>query len=284
MRKMLKHDLKAVWPVWRIIAPLVLLIAVLSGVFVRLASSEVAYEIIPTNLQWVMMITASLLTSFWPLAISSFVIVILILIVIRYYRNFFTDEGYLTFTLPVSRTKLLNSKILMAFIWMGATISVCVIAYVAFTLILSVGTVEVSPPVEVYPDMSEPDPLFGEVGILFFLLELIVFCVMFYAADILLLLLCITFGSVIVKRAKLLLGLGLYYVINSFIGVALYVFFIGVMVAMVVLGVEDTDSVLLYAQIAVYGTPALGILLTTGLAVGSYLLNLNLIKKKLNLP
>lgn len=284
MRKMLKHDLRAVWPVWRILAPLVLLVAVFSGVVVRFASSEAAYDIVPQNLQWIMAITASLLTSLWPMMMSAFVVVILILIVIRYYKNFFTDEGYLTFTLPVSRTKLLNSKILMAFIWMGATLVVCLIAYISFTLILSVGTVEVSPPVDVYPDMSEPDPLFGDFGMLFFLFELIVFCVMFYAADILLLLLCITFGSVIVKRAKLLLGLGLYYVINSFIGVAMYVFFIGVMVAMVVLGVEDADSVLLYAQIAVYGTPALGILLTTGLAVGSYLLNLNLIKKKLNLP
>lgn len=40
-----------------------------------------------------------------------------ILIVIRYYKNLYTDEGYLTFTLPATRGQLLFSKGLIAFVW-----------------------------------------------------------------------------------------------------------------------------------------------------------------------
>ncbi len=39
-----------------------------------------------------------------------------VLLSIRFYTNFFSDEGYLTFTLPVKRSTLLGSKILCGFV------------------------------------------------------------------------------------------------------------------------------------------------------------------------
>ena len=39
-----------------------------------------------------------------------------VLLSIRFYTNFFSDEGYLTFTLPVKRSTLLGSKVLCGFV------------------------------------------------------------------------------------------------------------------------------------------------------------------------
>ncbi len=286
MLKMLRHDLKSVWKVWRILAPVALLAGVIGGIAVRLLDTDLD-EIIPDSINWILYLTSSLVSLYWPMILTAFVMVTLILIVVRYYKNFFTDEGYLTFTLPVSRAQLLNSKIIMAFIWMAATAVVCVLAYVAFIVITQVGNPGYDPGFDVEPSVpSEEDPIFGEYGVLFFLLELIVLVVVAPAADILLLLLCVTLGAVIVKRAKLVLGLGLYYGINTAIGVAIYAFFVGIMIVLVaILGeTADEQTAITMAQLAIYGTPALGILLFGALGVGSYLINMKLIKEKLNLP
>lgn len=40
-----------------------------------------------------------------------------LLIAIRFYKNLYSDEGYLTFTLPVSRSQLLLSKTIAGVIW-----------------------------------------------------------------------------------------------------------------------------------------------------------------------
>ena len=41
----------------------------------------------------------------------------LVLMVYRFYKNLMTDEGYLMFTLPVSRSQLIWSKLLVALVW-----------------------------------------------------------------------------------------------------------------------------------------------------------------------
>ena len=41
----------------------------------------------------------------------------LVLMVYRFYKNLMTDEGYLMFTLPVSRSQLIWSKLMVALAW-----------------------------------------------------------------------------------------------------------------------------------------------------------------------
>lgn len=50
------------------------------------------------------------------LMVAAFVMT-LILTIQRFYKNFMTDEGYLTFTLPVSTGRLIWSKLIVAVIW-----------------------------------------------------------------------------------------------------------------------------------------------------------------------
>ena len=51
------------------------------------------------------------------LLLCASILTMMVLIVVNFYKTLITDEGYLTFTLPVSPTKLLLSKVLNGIIW-----------------------------------------------------------------------------------------------------------------------------------------------------------------------
>ena len=282
MLKMLKHDLKTIWPVWRIVAPVILTLSAVAAVIVGVGYAE--FEVLD-DYYWLFGLTAYLIDSYWPMILSAFLTLITVLIVVRYYKNFFTDEGYLTFTLPVSRTNLLNAKILMALIWLGATVAVCLLSSVTYSVIV---------------DLIVPDDtfMFGnltaeifelllpsikenfDINYLLFALEIGFLLIASAVSNILLLLMCITVGAVIVKRAKLVLGLGIYYGANA---VVVCIFYIGIYIGLVAAGAayEISDTAIL---IMFHAFLLLGSALFSGLGIGAYFINKNLINKKLNLP
>ena len=47
-----------------------------------------------------------------------------VLMILRFYRNLMTDEGYLMFTLPVSTTELIFSKLIVSIVWFLGTFAV----------------------------------------------------------------------------------------------------------------------------------------------------------------
>ena len=59
----------------------------------------------------------------------------LVLMVYRFYKNLMTDEGYLMFTLPVSRSQLIWSKLIVSMAW---GILSAVLAALMWTMVLSV--------------------------------------------------------------------------------------------------------------------------------------------------
>lgn len=61
-----------------------------------------------------------------------------ILVIVRFYRTMFTDEGYLTLTLPVSTAKLVLAKFLVAF----------AISFIGVFLALVLGSVMLAPMIE----------------------------------------------------------------------------------------------------------------------------------------
>lgn len=65
----------------------------------------------------------------------------IIYMAVRFYRTMYTDQGYLTHTLPVSKNKILISKILVSGIWyvlitIGILISVVILMVSLFSVVL----------------------------------------------------------------------------------------------------------------------------------------------------
>ena len=120
LRKLLKYDFKSVFKYWWIAAVISLAISAAGGFAITALRSE-------RELPTVVDVTAVTMLFVVALGFSAFALLSGILVFVRFYKNFFSDEGYLTFTLPVKRSQLLNSKLIMSGTTMLATIIVIII-------------------------------------------------------------------------------------------------------------------------------------------------------------
>lgn len=212
--KLLKYDFRAVARVWWIVAVSALGISLAGAtVFRFLFSSADGGEM--TGILAAFAVLSLLACAF---ALAASVLVTMILVYLRFYKNFFTDEGYLTFTLPVSRRELLLSKTVNALIWMALHTLLLTVCTMLFLLIAP-------PPEETYELLNFTvldafGQVFSEIWsmcgawTLLYAVEcvLIAVCAAFYSVS--LVHFCITVGSVIAKKQKLLAAIGIYYGVN----------------------------------------------------------------------
>ena len=212
LKKLLKYDLIAVWRFWWILATCVLGLSTVGAFVLRFVISYI------DNPNFSFFTTIGILF----LALCGFVIVssiaaTYIFVYLRFYKNFFTDEGYLTFTLPVSRRKLFLSKTLNALIWEVAHILLLALAAVIFMLF--------APPAErggfinpiAFQELGEALSVFWSTfggWTILYAIELVVLALLCGLFSISMIHFCITIGAIIAKKAKLLAAIGIYYAIN----------------------------------------------------------------------
>ena len=207
LKKLLKYDLRSVFRFWWIVALISVGMAVLGG----FAQSILYNDDIPR----VINVIASIVVFFSYFCMMGLAVLTQVLLFIRFYRNFFTDEGYLTFTLPVKRETLLNSKVLAGFIAMAAAAAVCALN---FSIIFAIPQYEVFRSGEFFSGIKEglreiPDHLVGPLIVMG--IEALVLAALVLLLSVLFLYCCITFGSMLVKKGKLFASIGMYYGIGS---------------------------------------------------------------------
>lgn len=106
LRKLTKHEFKATA---RYMLPLYLVLLALT-VLNRIMLNLNIYHGILSFVSGTMMF-------FYVVSIVTVALVTLIIMVVRFYKNLVTDEGYLTFTLPVKVTQIVNSKLIISVLW-----------------------------------------------------------------------------------------------------------------------------------------------------------------------
>ena len=208
LKKLLKHDFKALFKYWWIVAVVTAGLSALSGKCITIIESE-------KELPAVLDASAGIALMLTYIGIIVFTVFSTVMIFVRYYKNLFTDEGYLTFTLPVKRSDILNSKLISAAVLEFATflvigLDVLLMLFVAF-----------------YKDIFKKEFLIGikeaaatiwkELGgyIFVYLLEGILIMIALSVLALLLLFICVTIGSIITKKAKVVASIGIYYAANS---------------------------------------------------------------------
>ncbi len=219
--KILKYDLRSIARYWWIVAVSTLGLSVLGSLAMRFAfevtEAETSMFILSVGMIF------SLFFSFMSIfGIIASIIVTQILIYLRFYKHFFTDEGYLTFTLPVSRKTLLLSKTLNAFIWTLLHVFLTVIAVIIF--------IAIAPPtfggglINTDVLFAIPDAmglavseLWNNIGAwsLVYGAEFILMLAISMLFSISLAHMCITIGAVVAKKLKLLAAIGIYYGVNT---------------------------------------------------------------------
>ena len=277
LKKLLKYDMRPMIKLWRVFGILVPVLAVVSAISLRYMSSPEAMNGTPVST--ILGIFAALLFELSIFAILASSIVSMVFVARRTASNFFSDEGQLTFTLPVKRRDLLNSKIIS-----GLVVNIATFAVVAadIGIILTIG-------IDFETIQKIGEWFFWFIGSAFetmgalciaYILEAIVLLLCLAVMSYLLVAICITFAAVIAKKYKLFAAIGIYYIasaIVSFVG-QFALMFGSVAVAGIFSSIPEG---------AILGILALMLLsislLLSAICVCLYSLELFMLEKKLNL-
>ncbi len=75
-----------------------------------------------------------LVVLFSMLALFASLVATYVLVLSRFYRNLFTDEGYLTLTLPVTVNQIVLSKVLSGLLWVFASVALVLVGITLISL------------------------------------------------------------------------------------------------------------------------------------------------------
>ena len=200
-RKVFKYDLAAMGKAL-VLAPAVWALAVAAALLVRLMDEEFMTALIFPEM------IAGIAVFFCMAAVTVFPFAVLFLCMRRYYNHFYTDEGYLTFTLPVRRETHLWSKTVAAFLVCLAALFAEGIAGGLFGLLIPNGPQMIR---EVLTEVAglATDPHYLPLVILFCLTLLVTLL-----GEIVTLEFSVTQGQIAAKKHKILAALGIWYLIS----------------------------------------------------------------------
>lgn len=221
LRKVLKYDLDAIWLPWVIMSVTTLVLSVISGFSLRalmMYDPMAAAEHFPS---WMPMAVLALVITVIAIVLYSALSTIMVLV--RYYQNFFTDEGYLTFTLPVKRSTLFNSKLFSSILWNASTIIITIISIV-IALAIAPADRDGTGVLLVYlwrqiADLLPVIFMFADGWLWAHIVVVLILLVISSVFYTLLMFACVTVGCVMVKKLKVLISILVYYFVSSIVSV-----------------------------------------------------------------
>ena len=273
--KLFKYDMKALL---RMMLPLMLsvlgttlVVTIALRILVEMSQSSHRMEDPFTGL---FMMSLGLLAFATVMALLAFVVIATVFVLYRYYKNLFTDEGYLTFTLPVTPGQILFSKAASGIIWLAIA---AVIAVVCAELIF-VGGGDVAQMAQQI--LSWMRYALGNMGLDggLYAAEAIVSIVVSLIYSVLLYYLSITIGSTVARRHKVMASIGIYMGIQLALSIVSSLIQVFPMMYMEssVLGTGYTTWML-------HLTSIINLVLSAGVAVGSYFACRAILTRRLNL-
>ena len=216
LRKVLKYDFAFLAKKWWILAAALFVGAFPGALLLRALLSDGGESEIATAM---LSIAAMLYLFVYAVMMVGSLLFTAVMLYWRFYTHFYSDEGYLTFTLPVKRSTLLRAKVINEAIWYAFNALLILLCLCVFFWIAP-------PPTAEYPVFNPT--VYKEIGRIFSLARIffLEWSVLFWVEAVLVLAAwmlfstclvqyCITVGAVIAKKHKLLLGVGIFYGVNA---------------------------------------------------------------------
>lgn len=273
--KLLKHEWKASWGLLGILSLAALGIGVLGAVVLRvlfLCGELVAQG---ADILAVLMIMLTVSLVFMGIALSIYAAAVQFFLLYRFYRNKFTDEGYLTFTLPANSHQLFLSSYVNMLLWTlisGAVLIAAVLIAGVFGPVKE-GLVNAEVLAGIGNTIQEVFLRFWELDDGFIWMTMLLQMLVSVLCAPVLSMSCITVGAVVAKKHKILAAFGIYYGLSAIMGMVGMLF--TVLSSIVVQDIYHASILVSYV---------IQSLLQLGMAVGGYFLSAYLMKHKLNLP
>ena len=282
--RLLKHEWRANAGLLGLLSLATAGIGVLATVVLRIlvSTSGSLWWDVPEGLGVVLVVALGMFLFFSVVALVVYAVAVQVILLFRFYKNKYTDEGYLTFTLPVKPSQIFWSSFLNMLIWLG--ISFLVVFGVVFLAVLF-GTAEDGlVNTDVFDAMKDLLEFFRVIDWQMLLQEqysipymvvlgLTVLISPFYA--LFMPMACITAGAVLAKKHKILASFGVYYGVNFVVGIITSV----ASVAPTILMMNSRDPEGLYLV-----SVGIQLVIRLALTIGAYCFTIHVMKKKLNLP
>ncbi len=194
------------------------------------------------------------------------------LLLAQFYKSKFTDEGYLTFTLPTGSHMIYLASVVNILIW---HLIAGVVVFCGVMMVLLFGT---SPDHVVNTELftawrENMEYLFSVLRVQFDWVEALSGLtrgLISAISGVVLTTTCITIGAAAAKKHKILAAVGIYYGLSLLISIVSSAF------------LAANSAVILAGQLDYTGT--VSTLLNLAIAVGGYFLTTWLMKKRINLP
>ena len=160
-------------------------------------------------------------TVLYVLSIIVCLLLTVIVAIVRFYQGMYTNEGYLSHTLPVTPAQHIFSKLIVSLLFeMGSLLAVflslCIITFGEFNIeLFKAGFFLLGKAHEAYG-----------INITFYILEFIIYAIVAASASLLKLYLCISIGQLVSKK-KVLLAFGVFfgiYFIKQILGTIFIIF------------------------------------------------------------
>lgn len=194
VKKLIKHEFMALA---RMLVPMYVIIlglSILTRAIVFFETDSIVYDIISTSV--IIMLCISIGVSLVYTVVAG---------IIRFYRNLFSKEGYLTFTLPVSTEAHLLTKLFAAAVSYIASFAVI---FAAFSIATSGELL-----VEIFKAagflMGKASSALG-ADFTFYVIEFILLSLVSICTSYMLFYACMCIGQ-LAKRSRVLLALGIYF-------------------------------------------------------------------------
>lgn len=288
LKKLLKYDVSSIWKLWTALSVAVLGMSLVTSLIIRAAIEINLVD--DTSLMAVFSIIGAVFTGLGLVLVWSGILLITpIMCYIRYYKNFFSDEGYLTFTLPVRRRDLYLSKVANVFLFNVGNVLVTIVAVLLMMLVIPATDNGAIINFAAYEAVGELIALIWE-GIGAWLIVYVLCLVVLLAAvslfEIGMIHLCITVGATVAKKHKVLAGVGIYFGSNFILSSAGQLFGMFGMESLVgfVSYLADTElqhMFMVHLPILVLILLAIVIVATAALIL--HLITLDTVERKLNL-
>lgn len=300
-KKCLKYDLAATRKIWLIAAAVMLLLAIVGGIGISgipiaslLMESQAASGPNMGLFAAVALMFVGVISYIAIIyAVAIFTGGVNILLYVRYYRHFFSDQGYLTFTLPVKRSTLFWSKTVSGLIYMLATLAVSFVSILCAELGF-VTPALLSPQIAeimgmsfqgLFAGLSLLDALYGLVLLVLFL----VLAVVIEFASLMLQYLIITLAATLFRSRKALGVIGVYAGIGAasmmlyFVTYFIWAIYLVLTIAMLGMGLFALFAVPVLGWLGIY--LLILVLIAAALTAGTVFANCTMqrLERKLNL-
>ncbi|NLL63099.1 MAG: hypothetical protein GX241_02470 [Ruminococcaceae bacterium] len=195
----------------------VLIVSVVGRFLTWLTSRQSLIDSVPITFVKIIKTLSSLISTIYVFAFISLLVITILFMVYRFYRNFFTDEGYLMLTLPTRPTNLVFSKLFNSWFWIFLSLAIAL-----FSLYITIGhydrIIELFKNIfDSFKDLYEREGEFLErelgVPIWVFAIEIILLAFTYITRFILSWYASVAFGMLISKKHKIIGTIVAYIII-----------------------------------------------------------------------